>query len=229
MANYQVAIVRRPEGWTPDCLDDVPPEPGGSIEVLDESEDLFAVVSQAIEHNQKSLAADDTRWAVVVEPGCVGRTGLGGRLCTPVSYKVTSIWWPDTWEPNSPLDVPNCVWQSDSAGSEQQMPRDKAIATVRSLNRQCMDRPGVNWYVVVAVENESVSRTVSYEPGGVETTVEIRRLHVIVPEKGGGGDCSYCPAHDFPCAKKDESGRTQTLTTTRTGSFGIDSSSDRAN
>ncbi len=229
MAGYQVAVVRRPDGWTPDCLDDVPLEPGGPIEVFDESEDLFVAVGQAVEHNRKSLADNDDRWAVVVESGSVGRAWPTGRLCTPISYKVASIWWPDAWEPHSPLDVPNCVRQSENTATEQRMTYDRAVATARSLNRQCMDRPGTNWYVVIAVENESVSRTVSYEPGGTETTVEDRRLHVIRPEPGGRGDCSYCPAHSFPCAESDFRSRPQTVTVTQSGSFGDDSSSDERN
>ena len=88
------------------------------------------------------------------------------------------------------------------------------------LNRQCMDHPGTTWHVVVAVENEAVSRTVSYDPAGTETTVEVRRMHVIRPEQGGHGDCSHCPAHEFQCAKADWSSQTQTVTARRSRAFG---------
>jgi len=234
MAGYQVEVVRRPDGWTPDCFDDVPSELGGPIEVLGESEDLFASVRQAVEHNRKSLADNGDRWAVVVERGSVGRVWPTGRLCTPIRYSVAPLWWPDTWEPISPLDVPSCIWKSENVSTEQRMTYDRAVATTRSLNRQCMDRPGTIWYVVIAVENESVSRTVSYEQGGTETTVEVRPLHVVRPEPGGRGDCSHCPAHSFPCAESDcaESeweSRTQTVTATQSGPFGDTSSADGQN
>ena len=66
-----------------------------------------------MEHNESDDARHRGRWAVVVEPGSTGRVWPAARLCTPLTYKVTAIWWPDGWEPDSPLDVPNCVWQAE--------------------------------------------------------------------------------------------------------------------
>jgi len=102
------------------------------------------------------------------------------------------------------------------------MPYQRALATGAGLNRQSMDQAGAMWYVVIAVENEPVSHTVSYDPSGTETTVEVRRLHVVRPEEGGGkGDCSHCPAHAFDCAKQEWTALEQTATDSRTRSLPI--------
>ena len=98
--------------------------------------------------------------------------------------------------------------------------RDASPRTVLGLNRQCMDHPIATWYVVVAVENEVLSRTVSYDSAGTETATEVRRMHVIRPAKGGRGDCSLCPAGSFPCAEADWSSQPQTVTTHRSRQFG---------
>jgi hypothetical protein len=220
MPKYQVAIIRRPERWQPECADDVPLELNGPVEVLLESEDLFAALDRAIEHNESPDAGRRGRWAVVVEPGGVGRVWPFARLCTPVIYKVSSIWWPDGWEPESPLDVPNCVWKSNEPVGGQWLAYPQAEATVLALNRQCMDHPGSTWHVVVAIENEPISRTVSHDPSGAETTVEVRRMHVIRPSQGGHGRCSHCPAHDFQCAKSDWMSQMQTVSASQTRAFG---------
>jgi hypothetical protein len=125
-----------------------------------------------------------------------------------------AIWWPDGWEPHSPLDVPNCVWQAQGEDERQVLSYPDAETAMLGLNRQCMNRPGTNWYVVVAVENEPVSRSVSHDSTGSETTVEVRRMHTIRPEKGGPGDCSHCPAGTFPCANADWHSQPQTVPTT---------------
>ena len=31
-------------------------------------------------------------------------------------YLVTAIWWPDGWEPNTPLDVPKCLSHAQTRG-----------------------------------------------------------------------------------------------------------------
>ncbi len=217
MGRYRVSIIERPEGWEPASPDDTPPELGAPQEVLTEADELFGAVRHAIDHNQSPDRAGDRRWAVVAEPGSVGRKWGAGRLCTPLTYKVAAIWWPTGWEPGSPLDVPNCVWRAPSGGSQQPMSYQRALATVRGLNRQSMDQAGTMWYVVIAVEHEPLSQTVSYDPSGVETTIEVRRLHVARPEPGGKGDCSHCPAHGLDCAKEDWSSLEQTSTEIRTG------------
>jgi hypothetical protein len=134
---------------------------------------------------------------------------------TPLVYKVTAIWWPTGWEPQSPLDVPNCVWRAQGQIDDRRLTYPQAVATVVGLNQQSMAQDAVMWYVILAVENEPISQTVSYDPSGTETTVEIRRLHVIRPEEGAGkGDCSHCPAHSFQCAQADWITLEQTATRT---------------
>ena len=214
MAKYQVAVLARPEGWTPATPDDVPPEPGKPVETLGESDDLFAAVRQAIDYNQQS--GEGQGWAVVAEPGTRGRICPEARLCTPISYQVATIAWPDAWEPMSPVDVPNCVLQLTLQDAPTRQTYDQVATSVRALNQQCIDQPGATWYVVIAVENEPVSQTSATDADGAETTTEQRRLHVIRPESGGRGDCSHCPAHDFECAKADWSSQQQTITVSRT-------------
>ena len=220
MAKYQVATINRPKNWKPECPDDVPLEFRGSVSVLAESDDLFEAVRRAIEHNQSGDPAKQARWAVVVEPSGVGRIWPAARICTPITYKVAAIWWPDGWEPNSPLDVPNCVWQAQDQRGGEPLGYPQAEATVLGLNRQCIDHPGTTWHVVVAVENEAVSRIVTYDPSGTETTTEVRRMHVILPEQGGHGDCSHCPAHAFECANVDWSSQPHTISARHSRAFG---------
>ena len=218
MGRYRVSIIERPEGWEPASPDDAPPKPGPPLDALAEVDELFAAVRQAIQHNQSPDRASDRRWAVVVEPECVGRKWPGGgRLCTPLAYKVAAIWWPTGWEPASPLHLPNCVFRAPSTGPQQPMSYQRALATARGLNRQSMDQAATLWYVVLAVENEPLSQTTSYDPAGVETTVEVRRLHVVRPEQGGKGDCSLCPAHGLDCAQQDWASLEPTVSETRTG------------
>jgi hypothetical protein len=69
-------------------------------------------------------------------------------------------------------------------------------------------------YAIMALENEPLSRSVSYDPSGTETTVQVRRLHLVRPEEGGAGDCSHCPARAFDCAKADWGDLQQTLQST---------------
>src|SRR5574340_651143 len=129
MAVYQVAIISRPRDWEPECLDDVPLELGGPVEVLDESDDLMSAVGRAIEHNGDAQAEEQGRWAVVIEPGTLGRIWPAARLCTPLTYKVTAIWWPEGWEPASPLDVPHCVWHTQGRVGEQWLTYEQAVGT----------------------------------------------------------------------------------------------------
>ncbi|NUQ63474.1 MAG: hypothetical protein HUU20_13425 [Pirellulales bacterium] len=216
MSKYQVSIIERSREWQPESLDDAPAQPGKPLEVLCEHDGLFAAVRRAIEYNQADQRKADQRWAVVVEPGALGSIWRNARLCTPLSYKVTGIWWPDGWEPASPLDVPNCVWRAQGELNEQRTSYPQAVATVRGLNQQSMDRLSPLWYVVVAVENEPISQTLSYDPAGTETTVQVRRLHVVRPEEGGRGDCSHCPASSLQCAREDWISLEQTAQLTQT-------------
>jgi len=222
MSRYQVLIVDAPADWGAKSLDDMPQNPGEPLETLGEADDVFAAVRQAIDYNEKAKQAASHRWAVVVEPGTVGRTWCHARVCTPLCYKVISIWWPGGWEPTSPLDVPNCVWKSQGDEGRQCLTYLQAVAIVRGLNQQSMNHAGTMWYVIVAVENEPVSQSVSLDAAGTETTVEIRRLHVVRPETGASrGDCSLCPAHSFSCAKENWTTLEQDLRNARTRSLPV--------
>ena len=214
MAKYEISLIERPQGWRPIGPDDVPAELGRPLAVLGEADNVFAAVRQAIAYNQSAEGEKIQRWAVVVEPGTVGRYWRRARVCTPLAYKVAAIWWPAGWEPNSPIDVPNCVWRAQGEMDQEQLTYPQALAMVGGLNRQSMDHAAAMWYVIIAVENESLSQSVSFDPAGTETTVQVRRLHVVRPESGGKGDCSYCPAHSFECAKEDWFSIEQTIETT---------------
>ncbi|MHC4399109.1 MAG: hypothetical protein ACYTG0_05450 [Planctomycetota bacterium] len=218
MARYRVSIIERPEGWQPASHDDVPPEPGAVLAELAEADELLAAVREAVDFNQAPQREADRRRAVVVEPGSPGRVWPSARLCTPLSFKVTAIWWPHGWEPNSPLDVPNCLWQAHGEPGRETMSYKRALATVRALNRQSMDSAGTMWYVPVAVEKEPVSRTVSLDAVGMETTVEVRRFHVVRPGSGSG-DCSLCPAHQLDCATEPAASHRGTVSEESTRAF----------
>ncbi len=203
MAKYQVSSVERPADWQPKSPDDVPASPSKPHGVLWSGDDLFAAVRQAIEYNESEESQSASRWAVVVEPGNLGRTWPGARMCTPLAYKVAAIWWPTGWEPKSPLDVPNCVWRAQGEPNEHLVTYQEAMATVQSLNHQGMSQAAARWYVVMAIENEPISHTVSLDPSGTETTVRVCKIHLVRADQAGHGDCSHCPAHSFDCAKAD--------------------------
>ncbi len=111
-------------------------------------------------------------------------------------YLVATVWWPDGWEPVTPLDVPKCL-----AWAREQTPRElltyqQAVAAVRGLNQQHMDHPGTAWHVVAKIKDES---DVPADRG--PATIDSRRLEVVPSVEGSGrGDCSHCPAHHLPCA-----------------------------
>ena len=217
MAGYEVLLIERPQAWQAASPDDVPPDPGPPVETLRQTEELFAAVRRAVVYNEKSQRDQGKHWAVVVESGSLGRTSLRARLCTPLAYKVAAIWWPTGWEPESPLDVPRCVWKAEGDIDPRPLSYPQATAIVRGLNEQAMRHAGTMWYVVIAVENEPVSHTVSHDASGTETAVQVRRLHVVRPEEGGGsGDCSHCPAHSFDCAQTASAALEQTLQTVQT-------------
>jgi len=217
MAKYEVWIVTRPEGFCGASLDDAPPQPGQPREVLARVDDLFVAVRAAIDFNEKARRAPSAEWAVVVQPACPGRKWPNARLCTPLSYRVGSIEWPTGWEPQSPWDVPGCPAQIQGGTDPAALTYEQALAAVRGLNQQSIDQAGSRWYVLAAIENEPISQAVTYDPSGVETTTQVRPLHVVRPEQGGRGDCSYCPAHSLPCAAGDwtDSEQTAAVTTTR--------------
>ena len=116
-------------------------------------------------------------------------------------YVVATVWWPDGWEPQTPLDVPKCVGLTGEQVSGDFLTYQQAVATVRGLNQQNIDHPGATWYVVAAVKGDSPSATVCRCCEGTSATIEAGRLEVVESHSGGGrGDCSHCPASQFPCA-----------------------------
>lgn len=199
MVMYRVVVIETPEDWNPSSLDDVPSRPPEPQAQLGEYAELFPAVQAAIEHNRQSQSRRDRRWAVVCEVGQGGKTWRGLRICTPLRYKIASIWWPAGWEPLSPFDVPLCVCRTQGTLQEDVLTYDQALATMKALNLQAMDRASTLWYVMIAVENEPVSRSISYDPAGLQTTVEIRKIHIAQPAEGGRGDCSHCPARSLDC------------------------------
>jgi hypothetical protein len=198
---YQVLILRRPGDWTPRGDDDVPPTLTEPFAVASESVDLFEAEARAVEHNQAPARQTDAAWAVVADSTARSRRWAGPRLCTPLAYKLAAIVRPEPWEPNSPWDVPNCLVKTEGQALGVELAYRQALDTMWALNQQSMDHADTTWFVAVAVENEPVEETVRYDPAGSESVVQVRRLHVIVPPKGGRGDCSYCPARTLPCCE----------------------------
>ncbi len=111
-------------------------------------------------------------------------------------YVVASVWWPDGWEPTTPLDVPKCLSQAREHSGGERMTYQRAVATVRGLNRQNMDHPGATWHVVAKLRDAADGAAT-----GPSATIDAGRLEVVQPAEGGtSGDCSHCPAHHLPCA-----------------------------
>jgi hypothetical protein len=196
---YQVLILRRPGDWTPRRCDDVPPVLNEPFAVASECVDLLEAQARAVEHNRAPARQADSAWAVVADSTARSRRWAGPRLCTPLTYKLAAIVRPEPWEPNSPSDVPNCLAKAGSQASGVELTYRQALDTMWALNQQSMDHADTTWFVPVAIENEPVEETVRYDPAGSESVVQVRRLHVIHPPKGGRGDCSYCPARNLPC------------------------------
>jgi len=216
MSRYCLAMIAKPLDWKPDRPDDVPNELPPEVEIRGEFDDLFPALRMAVELNEKSLGGGEGGWAIVIDPSGPGRRWKAGRICSPVAYKVSVIWRPEGWEPDSPLDVPNCVWKGQAQLEAESLAYPQAVESVRGLNQQCIDMASSMWYVVVAVENEPISQILTYDPTGTETTTRVRKLHVIRPEQGGRGDCSHCPAHSFQCAQANWTSLSQTSADTET-------------
>ena len=115
--------------------------------------------------------------------------------------------------------MPNCLWRAQGETDPAPLSYDRARAAIHGLNQQSMDHAGPLWYVLMAVENEPISQTVSYDPSGMETSVQVRRLHLVKLEDGGRGDCSYCPAHSFECTREDFIPLSQTASAASTRSL----------
>ncbi len=211
MAKYRVIVCLRPEGWQPRSADDAPPVIHSPVKSVGQSHDLFEAVHRAVYFNQRPRRTE-RRWAIVVDPDSAGRAWSGGRLVTPLTYKVLPIWWPEGWEPDSPQDVPNCLFQAKQVSAESAADYQAAQNIVLALNRQAMNFPGSTWYVVAAVENEPVATTVSVDPQGLEIISQSRRIHIVRSQQGGKGNCDRCPAHALACAQQPWREHIQTIT-----------------
>ncbi len=200
MPKYQVLLIDKPEDWVPRTSDDLPLEIGDRTGELGEFGELFAALRAATQFNEQSQARNEKRWAVVVEADSVGKIWRGVRICTPLEYKIAAIWWPMGWEPDSLLDVPRCVCKAQGTIQQEIMTYRRALAVMEGLNRQAMDGAGNMWYVILAVEHEPISRTIAYDPAGLQTSTEVRRVHVVQPIGSAGfGDCTHCPAKSMDC------------------------------
>jgi hypothetical protein len=112
------------------------------------------------------------------------------------AYLVTTVWWPDGWEPKTPLDVPTCLAQAREQVANEPLSYEQALAIVRGLNQQNMDHPGATWHVVAGVKGPWV-----LPADGGPAMIDARQVEVVaVPAGGSRGDCSHCPAKSFPCA-----------------------------
>ena len=79
-------------------------------------------------------------------------------------YRVLLVDRPVGWQPATPDDVPPEPGPPGEMLCETETPRLsylQAAAIVHGLNEQAMRHAGTMWYVVIAVENEPVSHTVS--------------------------------------------------------------------
>ncbi|MGA2033049.1 MAG: hypothetical protein ABSG68_12385 [Thermoguttaceae bacterium] len=118
-------------------------------------------------------------------------------------FQVITVWWPDGWEPNDPLDVPNCMWQAGEQTAEEPMSLEQALATVRGLNRQNMAHPGAVWHAVGVVEDGSALSDDCGDSAEQFEDASGRSIRLLRPRGSGKGDCSHCPAHAFPCAAEN--------------------------
>ncbi len=202
MPEYEVCIVHRPSGWQASSPDDTPRQLSDPVERLGRFDSVLSAVQRATEYNQHPDRKSDQRWAVVVDPAGSSRRWDHGRVCTPLKYRIASVWWPTGWEPSGPMDVPNCVLHAQSDPHDEPCSYDRALTLVRALNQQCIDQASPFWYVVVADEAEPLSRTITFDSSGVETTVEVKRFHVVRSDPDGRGRCTECPARQFDCAKQ---------------------------
>ncbi|MBX7167424.1 MAG: hypothetical protein K1X74_13930 [Pirellulales bacterium] len=179
--NYRVSIVECPDGWEPNSLDD---SPGGlrCIEDIGSHDAIEEALEQVIAFNRGEIDDGPKRWAVVFEPPVRGRSHY--RVCTPLTYRLVHIHWPEGWQPESPLDVPTCSWrdQSDTSG---EYGFDEAIEAARSLNEAHLLEPSFErWTMVVAIECEPLHTSIYCDHLGTETSTTVRRLHVVRPNTG---------------------------------------------
>ncbi len=180
---YRVSVVLRPDGWEAASLDDSPDE----LRCLDDigtHDKLEDAVEQVLDFNRQAVSEGSEHWAVAFETPPRGRSSF--RVCTPLTYRLVHVHWPDGWEPKEPLDVPPSAWREQS-DTQQEFSFDEALDALRSLNEAHMAEPtSQRWSIMVAVECEPLHTSTYCDHLGTETSISVRRLHVVRPL--GDGD-----------------------------------------
>lgn len=180
---YRVSLVQFPENWEPASLDDSP-DGLRCIDDLSSYDLLEDALEQVLDFNRESIEGDRSKWAVIFETPVRGR--LNFRVCTPLSYRIVHIHWPDGWTPESPFDVPDCQWH-DQSDSNTEFAFDEGIEALRSLNEAHLMEPNSGrWSIMVAVECEPVHTSLYCDHLGTETSMTVRRLHMIKPIDDAG-------------------------------------------
>ncbi len=181
---YRVSLVQFPEGWDPGSLDDSP-DGLRCTEDIGHHDFLEDALEQVLEFNEQAVEGDRTKWAVIFESPVRGRSNF--RVCTPLSYRIVHIHWPQGWTPESPLDVPNCEWH-DQSDSNTEFTFDEGLEALTSLNEAHLMEPSCErWSIMVVVECEPVHTSMYCDHLGTETSMTVRRLHVIRPADSNQG------------------------------------------
>jgi len=182
-SGFRVSLVQFPDDWEPGSLDDSP----DGLRCTDDlaTYDLLEdALEQTLDFNRESIEGERSKWAVIFETPVRGR--LNFRVCTPLSYRIVHVHWPEGWKPESPFDVPDCEWQ-DHSESSAEFSFDEAVEALRSLNEaHRMEPSSERWSIMVAVECEPVHTSVYSDHLGTETSMTVRRLHVVKPIDASG-------------------------------------------
>lgn len=179
--NYRVSIIEFPAHWEPVTLDDSPDDLR-CVEDIGRHETIESALSQVVEFNREATEVGSPRWAVVFEAPSRGRANF--RVCTPLTYRLVHIQWPEGWTPSSPLDVPDSAWHNQSDATVE-YGFDEAVDAVRSMNEAHMLEPACQrWTLLVAIECEPLYTSTYCDHLGTETSMSVRRLHVVKPTNG---------------------------------------------
>jgi len=177
-AGYRVSLVQFPEDWEPGSLDDSP-DGLRCTEDIGQHVLLEDALEQALDFNELSVEGERSKWAVIFESPVRGR--LNFRVCTPLSYRIVHIHWPEGWSPQSPFEIPDCTWR-DQSDSSNEFTFDEAFDALKSLNEAHLMEPSCErWSIMLAIECEPIHTSMYCDHLGTETTMTVRRLHVIRP------------------------------------------------
>lgn len=181
---YRVSLVQYPDGWEPVSLDDSP-DGLRCTEDIGVHDTLEDALEQVLDFNMESIEGDRSKWAVIFETPVRGRQNF--RVCTPLTYRIIHIHWPEGWAPNSPVDVPDCEWH-DQSDTNAEFTFDEALDTLKSLNEvHLMEPSSERWSIMVAVECEPVHTSMYCDHLGTETSMTVRRLHIVRPVDSSSG------------------------------------------